>query len=111
MNGAANEFAVHPTGKFVYTMDVGSGGAAAPLEGFQMDQTTGTLTPLTGSPFSALPGAAQCKFEQTGVAMFCSDLYFGSNFEVFNVDPNSGAISHTVPNLSIGINTPFDVTD
>ena len=111
MNGAANEFAVHPNGKFVYTMDVATGSTAAPLEGFQMDQTTGVLTPLTGSPFAALPGAAQCMFEQTGVAMFCSKTYFGSDFEVFNVDPNSGAISHTVPDLSLGSNTPFAVTD
>jgi 6-phosphogluconolactonase (cycloisomerase 2 family) len=111
MNGAANEFAIHPNGKFVYTMDVASGATGAPLEGFQMDQSTGLLTPLTGSPFSALPGAAQCMFEQTGVAMFCAKTYFGSDFEVFNVDPNSGAITHTIPDLSIGNNTPFAVTD
>ena len=111
MSGAANEFAVHPNGKFVYTMDVATGSTAAPLEGFQMDPTTGVLTPLSGSPFAALPGAAQCLFEQTGVAMFCSVTYFGSDFEVFNVDPNTGAITHTVPNLSLGTNTPFAVTD
>jgi 6-phosphogluconolactonase len=111
MNGSANEFVIHPNGKLVYTNDVGTGATAAPLEGFQMDQGTGTLTPLTGSPFAGLPGAAQCFFEQTGVAMFCSDIYFGTNFEVFNVDPNSGAITHTVPDLSLGSNTPFAVTD
>lgn len=111
MSGSANEFAVHPTGKFVYTMDVANGSTAARVEGFQMNQSTGALTPLTGSPFTALPGAAQCKFEQTGVAMFCADTYFGSNFEVFNIDPNTGAVTHTVTQLGVSTNIPFAVTD
>ena len=111
MSAAANEFAIHPTGKFVYTMDVDASGSPAAMEGFQMDPTTGILTPLAGSPFTALPGGAQCLFEQSGVAMFCADRYFGSNFEVFSVNPNSGAITHTVTDLGVGTNIPFAVTD
>jgi 6-phosphogluconolactonase (cycloisomerase 2 family) len=111
MSAAANEFAIHPTGKFVYTMDVDASGSPGAMEGFQMDQSTGILTPLTGSPFTTLPGAAQCLFEQTGIVMFCADTYFGSNFEVFNVDPNSGAMTHTVTSLGVGNNIPFAVTD
>lgn len=111
LNGAPNEFAIHPNGKFVYTMDVATGSASAPIEGLQLDQSTGTLTPLTGSPFTALPGASQCKFEQTGVAMFCAETYFGTNFEVFTVDPNTGAVTHNVPNLGVSSNIPFAVTD
>ena len=110
-SAAANEFAIHPTGKFVYTMDVDSGGSPTAMEGFQMDQSTGILSPLAGSPFTALPGAAQCLFEQSGIAMFCADRYFGINFEVFSVDPSSGTISHTVTDLGVGNNIPFAVTD
>jgi 6-phosphogluconolactonase (cycloisomerase 2 family) len=111
MAASANEFVIHPTGKFVFTMDVDASGSPTAMEGFQMDPTTGILTALTGSPFTALPGAAQCFFEQSGVAMFCADTYFGGNFEVFNVDPNSGAVTHSVANLGVGNNIPFAVTD
>ncbi len=111
MNAAANEFVIHPSGQFVYTMDVDATGSPGPMEGFQMNLNTGLLTPLTGSPFTTLPAAAQCFFEQTGVAMFCSTAYFGSTFEVFNADPNSGALSHTVTDLGVSLNTPFAVTD
>jgi 6-phosphogluconolactonase (cycloisomerase 2 family) len=111
MSASANEFAIHPTGKLVYTMDVDASGSPTAMEGFQMDQTTGILTPLAGSPCSTLPTAAQCLFEQSGVAMFCADRYFGTNFEVFNVDGNTGALTHTVTNLGVGNNIPFAVTD
>jgi 6-phosphogluconolactonase (cycloisomerase 2 family) len=111
MSAAANEFAISPNGKFVYTMDVDASGSPSAMEGFQMDPSTGMLAALAGSPFTALPGGAQCLFEQSGAAMFCADTYFGSNFEVFNADPNTGVLTHTVTNLGVGSNIPFAVTD
>lgn len=106
-NFAPFEFAIHPNGKFVYTMGDDSSGAVAAVEGFQMDTTTGAITALSNSPFSNLPEAAQCKFEQTGAEMFCSTA---AGLSVFNVDSSSGALTHTVTDLSAP-NFPFAVTD
>jgi len=107
---AAEEFAISPNGKFVYAMEVDASGNPTSMEGFQMDQTTGALTAIQGSPFTTLPSTAQCKFEQSGSHMFCADALFGSSSIVVNSDPNTGALSHTVPDLSIS-SFPFAATN
>jgi hypothetical protein len=42
--------------------------------------------------------------------MFCADALFGSISIVVNTDPNTGALSHTVPDLSIS-SFPFAATN
>lgn len=106
-NFAPFEFAIHPNGKFVYTMGDDSSGALAAVEGFQLDQTTGAITALANSPFSSLPISFQCKFEQSGGEMFCAT---GGGFSVFTTSPTTGDLSNTVPDLAAP-NFPFAVTD
>jgi 6-phosphogluconolactonase len=103
------EFAIHPSGKFVYVMEVSGSGAAA-MEGFQMDATTGALTPLAGSPFTTLPTTLQCKFDQSGNEMVCATDFFTGSFVGFNVDPNTGALTNTGQPFAGG-SIPFAVTD
>jgi 6-phosphogluconolactonase (cycloisomerase 2 family) len=103
------EFAIHPSGKFVYVMEVSSTGSAAAMEGFRMDTNTGALTPLPGSPFTTLPTALQCKFDQSGNEMMCATSFSG-NFVGFSVDPNTGALNNTGQPFAGG-GIPFAVTD
>src|SRR5581483_3673079 len=97
---AAEEFAISPNGKFVYAMEVDGSGNPTTMEGFQMDPNTGALTALPGSPFTILPSTTQCKFDQSGSHMFCADLLFGSKFIALTTNSTTGAVSHTVPDLT-----------
>ncbi len=105
------EFAIHPGGKFVYTFGSDSSGAVTTLEGFQINTTTGALSALAGSPFTSLPIVSDCRFDQGGGEAFCIDAPFGRKFSVLTPNPTTGALTHTVSDLSVGNNFPFAVTD
>lgn len=105
------DFAISPNGKFVYTFGTTSASAAAPIEGFQIDPTSGALTALTGSPFTSLPSAGACKFDQSGANLICSDIYAGSTFRVFTANSTTGALTHTGTDLNSVGTLPFAVTD
>lgn len=105
------DFAISPNGKFVYTFGTTSSSTSAPVEGFSIDPTTGALTPLTGSPFTTLPGAGPCKFEPSGGNMICPDSYGGSKFMVFAANPTTGALTHTGTDVSNVSTLPFAVTN
>lgn len=101
------DFAISPNGKFVYvTGNVPGSGTISPIEGYQLDPTTGNLTALPGSPFMSLPPATQCKFEETGGEMFCATA---SGLTVILASPSTGALS-SGPSLLVS-NYPFAVTD
>jgi len=105
------EFALHPGGKFVYTFGSDSSGAVTAMEGFQINTTTGALSALPGSPFTTLPIVSDCQFDQGGGQAFCIDALFGRKFSVFTTNPTTGALTHTVSDLSVSNNFPFVVTD
>ena len=105
------EFAIHPSGKFVYTFGEDNAGAVGAVEGFQIDTTTGALSALPGSPFTTLPFVSDCQFDQGGGEAFCVDLIFGSKFSVLTTNATTGALTHTVQDLSVSNNFPFAVTD
>jgi 6-phosphogluconolactonase len=107
------DFAISPNGEFVYVVGNDLSGNIAALEGYQLDTTTGALTALPGSPFTTLPtDLIQCKFEQGGGEMFCaSDFTQTSLFSVLNVNPSTGAVTNTVPDLAVPLSFPFAVTD
>jgi 6-phosphogluconolactonase (cycloisomerase 2 family) len=103
------DFVIHPNGKFVYTTGVDvTTGAIAPIEGFQLDANTGSLSLL--SPFSGLTGAL-CKSDPAGGVIFCDQDNAGSGFTVFNVNSTTGALTQG-PTLNIA-NSAFawTVTD
>jgi 6-phosphogluconolactonase (cycloisomerase 2 family) len=103
------ELAIHPNGKFVYVMETNASGTPTAMEGFAMD-AAGALTPLLNSPFTLLPSVGECKFNQGGTHLICTNTYLGSTLVVFNVDPVTGAVTNTVTSLTLS-GGPFAVTE
>jgi 6-phosphogluconolactonase (cycloisomerase 2 family) len=99
------DFAISPNGQFVYTVGTAVNTTTpSPIEGFQMDATTGLLTPLTVS-FTSLLTPSQCEFDQGGTALVCLD----SSLTVLTASPSNGSLSHAA-DLGLG-GTPFATTD
>lgn len=106
------DFAISPNGNFVYTTGNDPlSGTLSPIEGFQLDQNTGALTPLSGSPFSSLAVTPnQCKFDQGGGILLCTDSTAGS-FSVLMANPTTGDLTHTGTD-TVNLKTfPFAITD
>jgi 6-phosphogluconolactonase (cycloisomerase 2 family) len=100
------DFAISPNGKFVYVTGNDATQTISPIEGYSIDQTTGALTALTGSPFTTLPPATQCQFDQSGGLMFCAT---SAGLSAFSANPSTGAIAH-IADLSVS-SYPFAVSD
>lgn len=100
--------AVHPGGKFVYLSVADSGGTTTSFEGYQLNTTSGAITALSGSPFTTLPVVSNCQFEQSGAYAFCQR---DNGFSVLSVNTSTGALSHTIPDLTTSNNFPFAVTN
>jgi 6-phosphogluconolactonase (cycloisomerase 2 family) len=102
---------VHPSSQFVYSFGNDAGGSPAATEGFQLDPSTGALTALPGSPFTSLPIVFTCKWDQGGGEAFCPNATT-STFTVLDTNPSTGALAHTVTDLSVSSNgVPFAPTD
>ena len=89
---APYDVTVSPNGKYIYLPEVVVGGTAAAMEGFQMDTTTGSLTALSGSPFTSLPFITQCQFDQSGVVMICTTT--GSTMTALGTSATNGSVTH-----------------
>ena len=102
---------VHPSSQFVYSFGRDFSDNIAATEGFQLDPSTGALTALPGSPFTSLPTVFDCKWDQGGGEAFCTNATT-SAFSVLDTNPSTGALAHTVTDLSVTRNTvPFVPTD
>lgn len=102
---------VHPSSQFVYSFGRDFSDSIAATEGFQLDPSTGALTPLPGSPFTILPTVFDCKWDQGGGEAFCTNATT-SAFSVLDTNPSTGALAHTVTDLSVTRNTvPFVPTN
>src|SRR6185312_10611192 len=99
--------AMHPSGSFVYASMADSNGIATAMEGYQLNPTSGSLTALSGSPFTAFP-FANCQFDQSGAFDFCPS---STGFSVLGVDTTTRALSLVPPALTTTNNFPFAVTD
>jgi len=99
--------AMQPGGSFVYASVADSTGITTAMEGYQLNSTTGALTSLPGSPFTAFP-FANCQFEQSGAFLFCPSA---TGFSVLSVDSTTGGLTHLTPDLTTTNNFPFVVTD
>jgi 6-phosphogluconolactonase (cycloisomerase 2 family) len=101
------DLAISPNGKFVYTVGTPSGtSTVGAIEGFQMDLTSGALTKLSGSPFTALPTASQCFFDQSGAGMVCDS---SGKLVALGASATTGALTNVATLASGGF--PFGVTD
>jgi 6-phosphogluconolactonase len=88
--GAPYDVTISPNGKFIYLPEASSGAAAA-MEGFSFNQTTGALTALSGSPFASLPMTTLCLFDQSGATMICST---SAGMSAFGASATTGALTH-----------------
>jgi 6-phosphogluconolactonase (cycloisomerase 2 family) len=101
--------AMDPTGKFLFAFDVYGSGIYA----YQINQTTGALTPVAGSPFAlpayniyVAPGGFVMGGSGTSLFLYVS-LGFGSSSSgivAFAINPSTGALS-PVPG------SPFQTSD
>ena len=85
------DLAVHPNGTLVYTFNNVVNGPTpglTPVEGFQLDTSSGQLTALAGSPFKSMV-APHGFFDQSGSFLF---LHPSNTIEVASVDSATGAL-------------------
>ncbi len=83
---------VHPTKNFVYATN-SNNGQPSTIAGYQLDTTTGVLTPIPGSPFATGGnGAAIASIDATGKFLYTA--HFSSNtIQGFAIDQTSGALT------------------
>lgn len=98
----ANNFAVFPclttdpSAKFLYVgSTVNSGGSlTGEIQIYSIDNVTGTLTPLLGSPFSIASGADCIEFEPSGRFGFAADgANSSTNLLTFSRDTAAGTLT------------------
>ncbi|MFZ0420033.1 MAG: hypothetical protein WAM04_18170 [Candidatus Sulfotelmatobacter sp.] len=101
---------ISPNGQFVYDFSLSiSTGLDGPLDGYSL--ASGTLTPLAGSPFSALSLPDGGHFDQSGSYLF---FHAASAIGAYDIDPSTGI--PTEPTSAVGIGQgaviyPWAVTD
>jgi len=107
---ATNHMVVHPSGKFIYTFSQQvSGGSNFPVEGFTLDPSSGSLTNMTGSPFTSLSSIYAGKIDPNGTALV--GLTSSGQFQVYAVNATTGALtSNSQPYTGVA-NVFFAVTN
>jgi 6-phosphogluconolactonase len=98
---------VHPSGKFVYTIEDGQF-ALDTVEAFSVD-AGGNLTLINGSPFTKTDSMWMCRIDQNGNWAFCPTSQ--GKVAVFGINTATGALSSTIPSLSINSGFVLAVTD
>lgn len=97
--------AVQPTGgEFVYSFSLNQTGGN-PIEGYQLDTTTGALTKVAGSPFTSFT-AQRGQFDQSGTFLFGQ---FGNTLTGYQVPTNGALIS--IANIVEGFFTQIGIAD
>jgi 6-phosphogluconolactonase len=80
--------AVHPSGNLVYAANVNS----ASISGFKLNTTTGSLTPVAGSPFPASnDNPFAVAIDPAGKFLFVPNVN-GRNVSVFAINPVTGGL-------------------
>jgi 6-phosphogluconolactonase (cycloisomerase 2 family) len=89
--GSPDEVTVDPLGRFVYTANDGSIGPSG-VGAFSINQNTGVLTTITGSPFSAGNSPSGVTADPTGHFLFAANEN-SNNVSAFSINPGSGALT------------------
>jgi 6-phosphogluconolactonase (cycloisomerase 2 family) len=100
-NGAYGGVIVHPSGLFLYVAAAGDNN----VHGFSINQTTGGLTQVSGSPFSVSGGGLTAPFavavDPTGAYFFTKGETGTSYLAGLSIDLATGALT-TVPGSPFG---------
>ena len=103
-SGEEFALAIDPSGKYLYTTGVANDSAyTGVIDGYSIDQTTGALTPLPGSPFPIVPAKCQNCFPQEVFYDMAIDpsgkFLIGPGWEngviyVYKIDSATGALTN-----------------
>jgi 6-phosphogluconolactonase (cycloisomerase 2 family) len=85
-------------GTLVYSITLNDAAVGGFVEGYQLDPTTGTLTPDSGSPFGVTGDYAQ--FDQAGTYLFVRDI-FNKAMDVYTVG-TAGTLTSTTSSVGWG---------
>ena len=98
--GTSGALAIDPSGKHLY-IDANTSGGAAAVAGYAIDETSGALTPISGSPFPdpAFPGCTWCnsgpndlEVDPTGNYLFGAESVEDA-VSAFRIDPATGTLT------------------
>jgi 6-phosphogluconolactonase len=85
-------FAFGAAGKFLYVGMAGSANANNVVTGFSVDSTTGALTQIAGSPFTAGKDPGHIATDPNGKFLFTANSQ-DNTVSAFTIDVNSGALT------------------
>jgi 6-phosphogluconolactonase (cycloisomerase 2 family) len=111
--------AVQPTstdGEFVYSFSINDTDTGYnPVEGFQLNTTTGALTELSNSPFSQVATGHWGQFDQSGAYLFAYSSSLvggitGAQLGVLNVS-STGALTQPISSMALATPGYWAVTD
>ena len=91
---------MHPTQKSLYVAERSANAVA----GYSIDATTGQLTSLAGSPYTAGTQPWDCEVHPNGNFLYVANFGGGSNLSLYSIDPTTG-VPTGVGTLATGGNT------
>lgn len=107
--------AVNPFGEFAYTFSVNpSDTGNNPTEGFALNQGTGAMTVVSGSPFANLYTGGNGQFDQSGAYLFShsGDLSLATTVELAPlVTDTTGGLTQPFSNVVLSTTGYWAVTD
>ena len=86
----ASSVAVDPTGKFAYVVNPGSYSGPGAVWGYDINATTGALTPIAGSPFATGAPATTVAVDPSGEFAYVATL---AGLSEYTVDAVTGALT------------------
>ena len=86
----ASSVAVDPTGKFAYVVNPGSFVSPGAVWGYDINATTGALTPIAGSPFATGTAATTVAVDTSGEFAYVATL---AGLSGYTVDAVTGALT------------------
>jgi 6-phosphogluconolactonase (cycloisomerase 2 family) len=102
---------VASNGNFVYSFSVNPLGPN-PIEGYQLDTNSGTLTAMTGSPFANLGTGYWGQFDQSGANLFIfANTTTASSLGILSVASGTGVLTEPLGPVALARTTYFAVTD
>jgi 6-phosphogluconolactonase (cycloisomerase 2 family) len=104
------DFTISPNGNFVYVQEFNAlSTAVAPMEGFALSSGTGAMASM--GTLSGVPTAEFCRFDQSGIYLFCvDDSLLPTTLTVNVANTGTGAVTHGA-DLATSTGFPLAVTD
>jgi 6-phosphogluconolactonase len=103
---------VDPTGRYVYVANCArlcSGSGDGNVSGYAINKTTGALTPVPGSPFTADQVPYAIAVDPTGQFAYVANFASGT-ISIFKIDQCSGSLWASVQSVPTGGASPLALT-